>query len=73
MKIRALTCSMKFLFPEVAFYLYKATILPCMECCCHDWVGAPNCYFAMLEKLNRRVCRTVDPLLTGALEPLPHR
>ena len=26
---------MKFLSPEVALYLYKSTIHPCMEYCCH--------------------------------------
>ena len=30
-KIRALIRSMKFLSPEVALYLYKSTIRPCME------------------------------------------
>ena len=30
-KIRGLICSMKFLPPEVALYLYKSTIRPCME------------------------------------------
>ena len=34
-KIRDLIRSMKFLPPEVALYLYKSTILPCMEYCCH--------------------------------------
>ena len=33
-KIEALILSMKFLFPEVARYLYKSTIWPCMVCCC---------------------------------------
>ena len=31
-KIKALILSMKFLPPEVAMYLYKCTIRPCMEC-----------------------------------------
>ena len=39
-KIGALIRSMKFLSPEVALYLYKSTIRPCMEYCCHAWVGA---------------------------------
>ena len=39
-KIGALFCSMKFLSPEVALYLYISTIRPCMEYCCHVWVGA---------------------------------
>ena len=38
-KIRALICSVKFLSPEVALYLYKSTIHPCMEYCCHVWAG----------------------------------
>ena len=33
-------CSMKFLFPEVALYLYKSTIHPFMEYCCNVWAGA---------------------------------
>ena len=36
-KIGALIRSMKFLFPEVALCLYKSTICPCMEYCCHVW------------------------------------
>ena len=44
-KTIALISSMKFLSPEVALYLYKSTICPCMEYCCHVWVGAPpSCY-----------------------------
>ena len=34
-KIGALICSMKFLSPKVALYLYKSTIRPCMRYCCH--------------------------------------
>ena len=41
--IGALILSMKFLFPEIALYLYKSTIGPCMEYCCHVWPGAPSC------------------------------
>ena len=40
-KIGALIRSMKFLSPEVALYLYKSTMHPCMEYCCHVWAGAP--------------------------------
>ena len=40
--IGALIHSMKFLYPEVALYLYKSTIRPCIECCCHVWAGAPG-------------------------------
>ena len=43
-KIGALICSMNFLSPEVALYLYKSTIRPCMEYYCRVWTGAPSCY-----------------------------
>ena len=51
-KIGALIRSMKFLSPEVALYLYKSTIHPCMEYCCHVWAGAPSCHLEVLDKLQ---------------------
>ena len=72
-KIGALIRSMKFLSPEVALYLYKSTIRPCMEYCCHVWGGAPSCYLELLEKLQKRICRTAGPSLAASLEPLAHR
>ena len=64
---------MKFLSPEVALYLYKSTICPCMGYCCHVWAGAPSCYLELLDKLQKRICRTVGPSLAASLEPLAHR
>ena len=61
-KIGALICSMKFLSPEVALYLYKSTICPCMEYCCHAWAGAPSCYLDLLDKLQKWICRIVGLL-----------
>ena len=72
-KIGALIRSMKFLSLEVALYLYKSTIRPCMEYCCHVWAGAPSCYLELLDKLQKRICRTVGPSLAASLEPLAHR
>ena len=72
-KIAALIRSVKFLSPEVALYLYKSTVCPCMECCCHVWAGAPSCYLELLGKLQKRICRTVGPSLAASLEPLAHR
>ena len=72
-KIEDFICSMKFLSPEVALYLYKSTIRPCMEYCCHVWAGAPSCYLELLDKLQKRICRTVGPSLAASLEPLVHR
>ena len=63
---------MKFLSPEVALYLYKSTICPCMKYCCHVWAGAPSCYLELLEKQQKRICRTLGPSIASALEPLAH-
>ena len=68
-KIGALIRSMKFLFPEVALYLYKSSICPCMEQCRHVWACAPSCYLELLDKLQKRICRTVSPSLAVSLEP----
>ena len=43
-KIGALISFMKFPSPDVALYLYKFTIPPCMGYCCHIWAGASSCY-----------------------------
>ena len=51
-KIGALIRSMKFLSPEVALYLYKSTICPCMEYCCHVWAGVSSCYLELLDRLK---------------------
>ena len=71
-KIGALICSMKFLSPEVALYLYKCTIRPCMEYCCPFWAVAPSCYLGFLDKLQKWICRPVGPSLAACLEPLAH-
>ena len=63
---------MKFVSCEVALYLYKSTIRPCMEYCCHVWAGAPNCYLEFLNKLQKGICRTVGPSLAVSFEPLAH-
>ena len=62
-KIGALIRSMKFLSAEVALYLYKSTIHPCMEYCCHVWAGSPSCYLELLDKLQKQIGRTVGPSL----------
>ena len=70
--IGALIRSMEFLSPEVALYLYKSAIRPCMVYCCHVWVSAPNYYLELLGKLQKRICRTVAPSLSVSLEPVAH-
>ena len=51
--IGALICSMKFLSPEFAQYLYKSSIQPFMEYCCHVLAGAPSCYLELLDQIQR--------------------
>ena len=75
-KTGALICSMKCLSPEVALYLDKSTIRPCMEYCCqvsHVWAGAPICYLEMIDTLQKWIGRTVGPSLASSLESLAHR
>ena len=61
-KMVALIHSNKFPSPEVPLYLYKSTIQSCMEHCCHVWVGVD-----LLNKLQKQICRTVDPWLTNKI------
>ena len=69
-KIGELIHSMKFLSPEVALYLCKSTIRPCMGSCCHVWADAPSCYLELLDKLQKRICRAVGPSSAASLETL---
>ena len=71
-KIGALIDTVKFLSPEVALHLYKSTMRSCMEYGCHIWAGAPSCYLELLDKLQKRICRTVGRSLAASIEPLAH-
>ena len=71
-KIGALIHSMKYLSPEVALYLYKSTIWPCMEYCCHVWASAPSCYLELFDKIQKWIGRTVGPSLAAFLLPLAY-
>ena len=73
-KICALLGFMKFLSLEVALYLYKCTIWPCMEYCCHGWDGTSSCYVDMLSNIYRKgYIGFVGPSLAPSLESLAHR
>ena len=52
-KTGALIGSLKFLSSEVALNLYKSTIQPCMEYCCHVWTGDPCCFLELSDKLQK--------------------
>ena len=72
-KVGALIRSMEFLSSEVPLYLCKSTIRPCVEYCCYIWAGAPSCFLELLDKLQKRICRTNSPSCAACLEPLAHR
>ena len=65
--------SIKFLSSELALYLYKSTIRPYMEYCCHVWAATPNYHLNLLVKLQKWICWTVGSTLAASLEPLARR
>ena len=67
-KIRAFICSVKLFSLEVALYLCKSTIRPCIEYCRHVWAGTLSSYLEMLYNLYKQVFKTVGPTLTDSLE-----
>ena len=69
-KIGALIRSMKFFSPEVALYLYKSIIHPCIKYCCHVWSGAVG---QDGTRPDVTTSRTVGPSLAASLKPLAHR
>ena len=73
-EIGALICAMKFLFTEVevALYLNKSIIRPCMEYCFHVWAGTPSCYLELIDKLQNWIHKAVCLSLAASLEPLAH-
>ena len=71
-KIGALIHSMKFLSLEVTLNLYKSAIKPCMKCCCHVWYVTPSRFLELLDKLQKKICKTVSPSLAASLELLAH-
>ena len=71
-KIGASIRSVKFRSTEVALYLYRSTICPCMKYCCHIWDNEPNCYLELLYNEQKSIWGTVSPSVAASLEPLAH-
>ena len=44
-----------------------------MKYCFHVWAGASSCFLELLDKLQKRICKTVGPSLAVSLELLAHR
>ena len=72
-KVGSLFRARRSLSPEAILHLYKATIRPCMEYCCHLWAGAPANSLSLLDKVQNRVCNLIGPQLAAKLQPLSHR
>ena len=49
------------------------TIQPCIKYYCQVWASALSHYLEMLDKLQKRIYRTVGPSLVTSLEPLARR
>ena len=72
-KIGSLYRAREYLTPISILYLYKATIRPCIEYCCHLWAGAPASLLNLLDRIQKRVCNLIGPNLSSLLQPLSHR
>ena len=62
-----------FIDAESILYLYKSTIRPCMEYCCHIWAGAPITTLHLLDKVQRRLKNLIGDNLYSKLQSLSHR
>ena len=58
-KIGAVIGFRNFLSAEVALYLNKSNIRSCMEYFCPVWAGALSGFLELLDKLQKRIYRTV--------------
>ena len=47
--------------------MYKPTIRPLMEYCCHIWAGAPACHLYLLDRVQKRIINLVGEELGSSL------
>ena len=73
MKVGSLYRARNFLSPESILYLYKATIRPCIEYCCHIWAGASADCLSLLDRIQRRITNIIGPDLSSNFQSLSHR
>ncbi|CAE1275264.1 unnamed protein product [Acanthosepion pharaonis] len=74
-KVGSLCRASRFFSPESILQIYKSTIRPCMEYCCHIWPGSPSraVHLKVLDKIQRRICNVIGPDLASRLQSLSHR
>ena len=73
MKVGSMYRGRKFLTPESILHLYKSTIRPKMENCCHLWAGASASVLSLLDRIQKRVANIIGPELACKLQPLSLR
>ena len=73
MKVGSLLRARSYLTPESILYLYKSSIRPCIEYCCHIWAGAPADCLSLLDRIQRRICNAIGQDLSSKLDSLSHR
>ena len=73
MRVGCLYRARKFLPPDAILYLYKTTIRPLMEYCCHIWAGAHACHLSLFDRVQKRIVNLVGEELGSSLQPLSHR
>ena len=72
-RIGSLYRASRYLHPSAILYLYKATIRPLMEYCCHLWAGAPKTQLNLLDRVEKRLKNLVGPDLANEIQPLSVR
>lgn len=72
-RIGSLYRASRYLSPESVLYLYKATIRPLMEYCCHIWAGAPKTHLQLLDRVEKRIKNLIGQPLANELLPLSVR
>ena len=72
-RIGCLYRASRYLHPQALLYLYKSTVRPLMEHCCHLWAGAPRSHLSALDRVERRVRNLVGHSLAEQLQPLSVR
>ena len=72
-RIGSLYRASRYLQPQSILYLYKSTIRPLMEYCCHLWAGAPKTHLSLLDRVEKRAKHLIGQPLANELLPLSVR
>ena len=72
-RIGSLYGASRYLPPESILYLYKVTVRPRMEYCCHLWAGAPKTHLQLLDRLEKRAKNLMGQQFANKLLPLSVR